>query len=459
MQKSQLQTKHLINMIVLLILTIGIAFILDFPIYIGILVSIIYVFVLAIKHHYGFTELTKLIRKSFHTVKTVMSMLLLISATLPIWMASGTLPTLIHYSFIYLSSLNIPLSAFLISSFLSLMLGTFIGTLSILGPLFMSLAIGLSVPLPLVAGALISGAVLGDRLSPVSSNFHLICASCNSIINDSFFAMLKTNGPIFIIASLIYYILGSPYQLSTVGRENISNLLILLDTHFSIHIFLVLPILLLLALIMSKKVSTIFAFLISYISSILIYIAVGLPASKIVSLSLTGFHSPVKDIALLIDGSGIQSMLAVPFIILCSAYLNDLLNYTGLINRALNTFSENISNRRELYHKTAILSIIVTTISCNQSLTAIITGEHFQEHYKRMSLSSSLLARTIADSGSIIITIIPWNLNALVAASITGVTTFQYTPYTVYVLIALMMTFLIPMLTFLNKESIPNKVS
>lgn len=459
MYKKQLHTKHLLYMILLLIVMIGFAFLLNLPIYIGILISIAYIFFVALSHNYTLNELLVVSKNSFNTVKIVISMLLLISATLPIWMVSGTLPTLIHYSFTYLSHLNIPLSAFLISSLLSLMLGTFIGTLSILGPLFMSLAIGLSIPLPIVAGALISGAVLGDRLSPISSNFHLICASCQAKINETFVTLLKTNGPAFVIASIIYYVLGSPYQLTTKGRATIDSLLILLDTHFSIHIILLLPILLLLVLIMSKKVSTILSFLMSYVMSIIIYIAVGLPILKIPSLSLSGFHSPIQTISTLINGSGIYSMIAVPFIILCSAYLNDLLNHTKLIDHALNAFSENISSNTELYHKTALLSIIVTVISCNQSLTAIITGQHFQKHFNKRSQNTSLLARTIADTGSIIITIIPWNLNALVAASITGVSTLQYTPYAIYVIFPIVMTFLLPYVQSSNKKEVTNKAT
>lgn len=219
MFKKQLQLKHLFYMINLLIMMISFAFIMHFPIYIGIIACIIYIVLMALSNDYRLLPLL-CISKSFNTVKNVMCMLLLIGAILPIWMASGTLPTLLHYSFMHLSNLNIPLSAFLISSFLSMMLGTFIGTLSILGPLFMSLAIGLTIPLPLVAGALISGSVLGDRLSPVSSNFHLICTSCNALINRTFFDLLKTNGPAFIIASALFYIFGLPYKTTPQSQKH-----------------------------------------------------------------------------------------------------------------------------------------------------------------------------------------------------------------------------------------------
>ncbi len=444
MVNKAIPTRHLLYMTLILIMHISIAFTFNFPIYIGIVASIFYIFYIAKLYGYQTKTLLCLIYTSFRTVKIVLFMLILIAAILPLWMASGTLPTLIHYSFIYLSSLNVPLSAFLISTILSLMLGTYIGTLSILGPLFISLAVGLNIPLPLMAGALISGAVIGDRVSPISSNFHLICASCAADINTTFITILKTNTPAFVTACGAYYFFGSRYQLNDIGRQNIDQVLQLLDTQFYIHMVMVLPIGLLLILIMSKKLPITLSFLMTFIFSLSLYLSVGLPIQLLPNLILFGYHPSNATLHAIISGSGIQSMIAVPIIILCSAYLNDLLKHIGLIDHGLSSFTRNIQSPTALYRRTAILSILVTTISCNQSLTAIITGQHFKNYFDALNIDRSYLARTISDTGSIVITIIPWNLNALVAASITGVATIHYAPYAFYIFIPIVMTFISP---------------
>jgi len=445
MSIKNIPSKHLLYMTLILILHIALAFILDLPIYIGIIASILYVFYIAIRYGYKAKELLLLYKDSLKTVRIVLCMLILISAILPLWMASGTLPTLIHYSFIYLSELNVPLAAFLISTILSLMLGTFIGTLSILGPLFMSLSVGLHIPPALIASALISGSVIGDRLSPISSNFHLICASCGAEINKTMLALIKTNGLAFVITCLFYFAAGQRYQLDFSGRQNIQHVLHLLDTHFTIHYLMILPIILLLLMIISKQVAIVLSFFITFIASLASYIIVGLDASGLPSLIIKGYHPTIEALHHLISGSGILSMIAVPIIILLSAYLNDLLKYTHLMTHALYSFTSKDMTTRAMYHRTALLSAIVTIISCNQSLTAIITGQHFQPFFDKKAIDRSLLARTIADTGSLIITIIPWNLNAVVSASITGVTTLTYAPYMIYVYALLAITIGFPL--------------
>ncbi|MBN2897873.1 MAG: hypothetical protein JXO44_03765 [Clostridia bacterium] len=447
MSITTIPTKHLFYMILLLIVSITFAFIVNLPIYIGILASICYIFFIAKKYGYETMALLYLIRSSFKTVKTVLFMLILIAAILPLWMVSGTLPTLIYYSFIHLSSLNVPLAAFAISTLLSLMLGTFIGTLSIVGPLFMSLAMGLNIPPALMASALISGSAVGDRLSPISSNFHLICASCGSEINKTIVATIKTNLPALIITFTFYALSGQHYQLDVSGYSNIASVLSLLESHFQIHFAMILPMFLLLMLILSKKLPIVASFLVTFFCSIGFYIFVGLDITALPSLILSGYHPDLPDLSQLISGSGIASMIAVPIIILCSAYLNDLLKHTHLMSQALDRLSSGPMTLKKLYLKTEFLSILVTIISCNQSLTAIITGQHFQKQFDDFSINRSQLARVIADTGSLVITVIPWNLNALVASSITGVLSIHYIPYMVYVYVLLLITTLVSLLS------------
>lgn len=446
MQPNSIPSKHLLYMIFVLVSHIIIAYFAGFPLYISILASVLYILIVSIVYGHRVNDLLRPIKNSFFTVRNVMGMLILISATLPLWMTIGTLPTMIHYSFLYLSTLNVPLAAFIIGMILSFMLGTYIGTLSILAPLFISLGSGLNIPLPLISGALISGAVIGDRLSPVSSNFHLICASSKSDLSITFKSLLTTNAPAIFIAALMYYYFGAPYQLTSIGQENIDNLLQLLNNNFTIHPSLLLPVLLLLLLIISKKLPTVLSFLVTFFVSIGLYFYNGLPSDNLLNLILKGYHPNNTDISLLLSGSGVFSMLAVPIIILCSSYLYDLLKYVNVVDKGLEYFTKNIHNRRSLFTKTALLSILVTLISCNQSLTAIITGQHFAPYFDKYQLNRSFLARTIADTGAIVITIIPWNLNAMVATSLTGIQTISYSKYCFYVYIPIIITFMKPLI-------------
>jgi len=415
------------------------------PIFYGLFTAILYILLIAILNGYKFLTLLKISLKSFLTVKNVIFMMTLLGLTIPLWMSIGTIPALISLGFKYLSKTNIVAAAFLLCSILSIMLGSFIGTISTLIPVFMGLAIIMDVPLSLVVGAAVSGAVFGDRSSPVSSNVALNASSCSSPLVDNLKAMLKTTIPAYLITLFLYLILGSKYLLKITASSSLKLYTNLINNNFSTNLSVFIPVIALFALILIFKKTIVKSLVVSYILSSILFMLQFQDFSLLIKTSLTGFYSSNPLINEIISGSGLISMKNVIILIYSSNYLNDILKHIDLINPLLETFSKKINSFRDLIYKTAFLSIIITAISCNQSLTTIVTGNHFQSIYDKRGISRTILSRTIADTGALVIPLIPWNANALIVISLTSIETFEYSKYAFFSYIPLILTLIYPL--------------
>ena len=442
---KKISSLHMYLSIAILFVSIIICINLSIPIFYGIFISILYVLLISIINKYKFFPLLKISYNSFLTVKNVIFMMTLLGLIIPIWMSTGTIPSLISLGFKYLSKTNIVAAAFILCSILSIMLGSFIGTISTLIPVFMGLSVVMEVPLPLIVGAAVSGAVFGDRTSPVSSNVALNASSCDSPLINNLKSMLKTTIPAYLITLILYMILGKKYILKPNNINSLNSYINLIKSNFTTSFYVFIPVIVLFVMILVLRKTIVKSLIVSYIISAIIFMFQFNNFSLLVKTSLIGFYSSNSLINEVVSGSGLISMRNVILLIYASNYLNDLLKHLGLIEPLLEKFSNKIKSFKDLIYKTAFLSIIITTISCNQSLTTIVTGNHFKSIYEKSGINKAILSRTIADTGALIIPIIPWNANALIVVSLTSVKVLEYSEYAFFSYIPLVITLIYPL--------------
>jgi NhaC family Na+:H+ antiporter len=193
MKNKPLNPIYAYFVVTLTIMSIVVCMLLEQPILYAFLIILSCTFILSYKLGHSIQDLLIMMYHGMLKVKVVIIMLSLVGIMISLWMLYGTVPALIYYGFKYLADTNVVLSAFLISTVISMVIGTAIGTLSIVAPVFMGLAIGLNVPLPLIVGALVSGAYLGDRTSPVSSSVNLTALVTESSIRQLVRNIFLTN--------------------------------------------------------------------------------------------------------------------------------------------------------------------------------------------------------------------------------------------------------------------------
>jgi len=399
-----------------LMFLIVLSIIFDFPIFVAISGGSIPGLIFLFLNKTPLKELSREIKLSFRSVSKIFVLLILIGLYLPLLGKSQALHTLIYTFTPLLENFPLTFSAFISTLVLSMLLGTAVGTLSILSPLFISTALLSSIPLPLVVGALVSGAYFGDRTSYLSTSAHLSAAVSESNILNTVPRMLKDSIFPLIISGFLFFMISPVPEVDSEILLNMKNV-------FGIRYWMLLPVFILLLMIIFKipvlkaiGTALISAFIISFFTR----------GNLDLQLLLYGYKSPVDEYSYLLNTNGFINMISVLMVIASSALLNGVLKVTGLIKPLINPVLKRSKNPVTLVLNTAITSVVLTLITCNQTLTAIITGDNFKGIYDEYNIDKKFLASTIGNAGIGIVGIIPWNVNGLIVTALTGVPTTEY---------------------------------
>lgn len=440
--KKTIDMKYTYLTIIVTIISIMITLMLNIPLYYGLLMGLLTAYIISIKAGYSFKEVFKMLIRGIRGALLIIIMMSLIGMLISMWMSSGTIPTMIFYGFKYLSNTNIILAAFLTSAALSMVLGTALGAIGTIGTVFLSLAMGLDLPMAPLVGAIVSGSYLGDRTSPMSSSANLAAAITETNVIDNIRHMMVTTIPVFSISAILYWLIGNNLANGVSNFNDVKYYQQLLFSNFEIGFISLIPPLLILISAVVFRTSIIRSIILGLLISIGIFLfRDGASLVNILNIAFFGYYPENLEIAEIMSGGGFTSMKNVLLVISISTGLNGILEGTKMIAPLIQKFSDSIKDEKNLIHKTAGLCIIVCSITCSQALTTIIPGQYLKDIYSTFSVSRNTLARTIADAGIIIVALIPWNINAILVSSITGVPTLRYFPFS-------FLCYLLPILTF-----------
>ncbi|MCD5414909.1 MAG: hypothetical protein LR001_07925 [Clostridiales bacterium] len=388
----------------------------------------------------GWHELFVMIKngvKKSYIVLIIMSLVGMLSA---IWMKSGTIPSLMLFGFEYLLGMNFLLAAFLITGLISMLLGTAIGTISTIGiPLF-EIGSVIGIPPAVIAGAIISGAYIGDRTSPLSSVANLIAIITETKLIPMLKHFAKTLFPALIICFILYLLIGRPYLIQGDSLGEINNIMDTLHSHFQLGWYSLLPALLIIVMAVSR-IHIVYCMLAGLVSSIFITVLTQeISFIGLLNVLVHGYHPAEIEVGKLLSGGGLLSMTNVILTITASTALNGLLESMGMLEPLLEKFFNGTKRAGDLILKTAILSAGISATTCNQSLAIIIPGSALRKRYLEKGLHQKELARAIADSGIAVSPLIPWNINAVAITSMLGVSALDFSPYA-------FLCFLLPLIT------------
>lgn len=413
-------------LIFILLASVSLVIIFDRPLYQGIALTCFLGFFLVSDK----VRLPKLIAANTKSVYKTMLLMFLISITLPVLMAAGVLPTLIYHVSQMMLDGNLLLAAFLISTFLSMILGSAIGTLTILLPLFSSIAIQSGIFYPWVIGALISGVYIGDRCSPLSSGLHLLSTVTETNYLKNIRYLLASAIIPFIVTLLILWNLGGA-SLITQDMIQSNDLLIV---QFDITFWRLLPLFLMIVLLLLKQPIT-RVLLIVFVTCSVMAIPSFENIPDFLSLLYSGYHIPDHALSDFIKTSGFKQMINVILVIFFSGILNSLLEADHLIGYIIEPFIKNASSQRKLLANTALLSIVLSMVTCSQAMTAMINGKYLSQYYDEKLIKREFLVLMTANAGLNVVALIPWNVNGIMLKQLTGVAPLEYLPFSFFVLL------------------------
>ena len=370
--------------------------------------------------------------------------LLAVGMLIGTWILSGTVPTMIYYGVQILNPQIFYAASALICAIVAISVGSSWTVAGTLGIGLMGIAGSFDLSPAIAAGAIVSGAYFGDKLSPMSDTTNLASAAAGVDLFEHIRHMLWTTVPSFAIALLIFSLIGGG---DATTPQEIEALQSSLQVEFNIGIHLLLPLVLMLFLVY-KRFPAYPAILISALAGgvfALIFqpdvvqrmagdadLAKGLALIKGVWIALfAGYeaNSGNEFLDALLSKGGMSSMLNTVWLIICALGFGGILERTGILNYWLQHALRLVSGTGSLVATTVATCIATNILAADQFMAVALPGRMYRDAYKQYGLSPLNLSRTLEDSATITSALIPWNTCGAYMSATLGVATVTYAPF------------------------------
>ncbi|MBN2285825.1 MAG: Na+/H+ antiporter NhaC [Tissierellales bacterium] len=369
--------------------------------------------------------------------------LLTVGLLIGTWMAAGTIPMMIFYGIQLINPSYIVLTAFMVTALVSTFTGTSWGSVGTVGVAMIGIATGLGVSLPMTAGAIVAGSYFGDKLSPLSDTTNLAPIAAGSELYEHIRHMLYTTVPAFIISLVVYGVLGKNSVSNVANPEKIGIMLGTLDTIYNWHILLIIPVIIVLYGSVAKKPTVPIMLLSSGVAGLIAIIYQGFSINNVFTTMVSGFNvsmaqvegfdpsAVIWEVTRLVNRGGIMSMMGTLLIAYCAFAFAGIVSKAGLLEVLLEKMQKKINSTGTLILSTVIACITMAVVTGSSYLSIIVPGELFAESYKKMKLHPKNLSRTLEDSGTVVVPLVPWSMAGVYMSSTLGVPVLEYAPWAI----------------------------
>ncbi len=386
--------------------------------------------ILALRLGYSYKEMEEGIVHSISKGMPAMMVVIVVGMLIGTWMSCGAIPMMIYYGLKIISPSLYLVTACVVCSIISVVTGTSYGTAGTVGVAFIGIAQGLGIPLSHAAGAIVAGAYFGDKLSPFSDTTNLAPIAAGANLFDHIRHTLWTTTPAWLIGLVFYYFMGRGVT-GTLESEQMTTIMETIPAVFRFSAVLLLPPIITLYAAITKK-PTIPGMIVSSVVALLLAVFVqDVPWAVAMDAVVHGHVSevgiPMVDI--LLTKGGMLNMMDVTLIALCAFAFAGITQKAGMLDVLLQAMTKFAHNTGRLIAATAASSVAVAVMTGSSFLTLLIPGELFAPAYKRMGLAAKNLSRTVEDSGTVIVPIVPWSIAGVYMAGTLGVPTIEYAPF------------------------------
>ena len=395
------------------------------------------------------------IRNSISDTLPALLILLLIGALAGTWLISGIVPAMIYYGLQIVNPTYFLIAACIVSAIISLVTGSSWSTIATIGVALLGIGKAIGMSEAMVAGAIISGAYFGDKMSPLSDTTNLAPAMAGVDLFTHIRYMSYTTIPSICITLIIFLFLGLNLDTQT-SADDISTIQNAINSKFNISIWLFTVPAIVIGLII-KKIPAIPAL---FIGTILGGIAAIIFQTEIIT-ELGGSNNyfqnsftvlmdaMARDVSIvtengmineLLSTGGMNGMLNTVWLILCAMCFGGSMEASGFLNKLSTSFMKMATNTASLVATTTGTCVFFNLTASDQYLSIIVPGKMFTESYKKNGLAPENLSRTLEDSGTVTSVLIPWNTCGATQASVLGVSTLTYLPFCFFNIISPFMT-------------------
>ncbi len=347
------------------------------------------------------------------------------------WILGGIVPTLIYYGLKILSPSIFLVASCLLCAVVSLATGSSWTTAGTVGIALMGVAAGLGIPAPMAAGAIISGAYFGDKMSPLSDTTNLAPAMAGSNLFDHIRHMVYTTGVSLIISLVGYAILGFSFAGSKLDTSNIDAINNLMSENFTITpLLLIVPIIVI--VMVAKKVPAIPGLFVGVLlGGAAAILTQGASFAGVMSAMQDGVVSETGNVVLdtLLTRGGYQSMMWTISLILVALSFGGTLEKTGMLETIAKRVLRYAKSTGSLVTATVCTSIFTNVLAGDQYLSIVLPGKMYKDEFRKRGLAPRNLSRCLEDAGTLTSPLIPWNTCGATMSTYLGVATVAYLPY------------------------------
>jgi len=381
-------------------------------------------------------------------------LLLSIGMLIGCWMVSGTIPQMVFYGLAIINPAYLYLTAFLVTVCISTFTGTSWGTAGTIGVALMAVASAMDVSLPITAGAVISGAYFGDKLSPLSDTTNMAAIAAGADLYQSIRNMLYTALPAFGCACVGFYLLGNHLdggnssQLATIEvmKSSLSSL-------FWLNPLLLSPALLVFVGAL-KKWDSVLVLVASALSGILLAVLFqNIAMADIISAAINGFKSSMlpelqalsmdestaKNINVLLNRGGMYSMVSPIVVMLCAFIFASALDVSGALAVILRSLVKKLNTITRTILATMFTSSLLVACTGNAVISFFIVKSMYDPCYKEKKLHMVNMSRAMESGATLLEGLFPWTISGMFMAKTLGVATLDYAPFVLFNLACLLM--------------------
>ena len=395
------------------------------------------------------------IAKTLGGVAVTLLILLTVGMLAGSWMVSGVVPTLIYYGVQILSPQFFLIGACAICALVSLLSGSSWTTIATIGVALLGIGDALGISEAWTAGAIISGAYFGDKMSPLSDTTILASSTTGVDIFDHIRYMMLTTMPAFIITLIIFFVAG--LTMSGNADVQVEQYTEGLASTFNISLWTLLVPVLTAVLIARRLPSLIVLFLSALMAGvvalilqphILAQIGEGGPMPVVRGLAITYYGATAVDTGSaslneLVATGGMADMLNTIWLIICAMCFGAVMVASGMIESITRVIISWIKNRLGLVSSTVSSGLFLNIATGDQFISIVLTADMFRHVYERLGYEPRLLSRTCEDSATVTSVLVPWNTCGMTQSTVLGVPTLTYLPYCFFNLLSPLMTMLV----------------
>ncbi|ALX50047.1 Na+/H+ antiporter NhaC [Lentibacillus amyloliquefaciens] len=415
---------------------------LGIPIQLALLATWFMIILVGLKIGYSYKELQDGILKGIYDGLEAVLILISVGALIGTWISGGIVPSIIYYGLSIIDPSIFLMAAFIICAITSLATGTSFGSAGTAGIAMMGIGASFGFPVALVAGAVISGCYVGDKLSPLSDTTVMTASLSKVNVIRHIKSMLYVSAPAFVIAALLFLGMGLFFNSGNGDLSQAEATMSALNDYFNISWYMVVPAVVVIILLALKMPSIPVILFGALLGSVWGFLFQNMSILKSINILYSGndIESGVDFIDNLLNRGGIEFMLSVIVLILFALGVGGLMEKTGILRAICNSMLSWADNAGKTTLST-ILSGFFGNFFGGAAYVSVITASKItEENYDRLNIDRRVLSRSTEAGGTLTTPMVPWSDGGVFMATTLGVSTLTYLPFLWFNFLAIIIT-------------------